>query len=332
MPELRRDPVIDRWVIIAEERSRRPFSPPGPPPAPVDDPACPFCEGAEFETPPEVAALRPEGSPPDGPGWRLRVVPNKFPALTGDGPVETTGVSSLYRSLTGVGVHEVIIETPRHAVRFSELSDDRIADLFRVVRDRFRVFAEDPRLVCAQFFKNHGASAGASLAHSHSQIIAMPVIARRLAEEMSGARRRHDETGGCVYCRMAADQRPDGDRLVEGGETITVMTPYAPRFAFETWLTPTRHASRFEESDDTTLVALAAALKRTLGRIETALDYPPYNLMLFTAPFDVGAPPWYHWRLEIIPVTGRPAGFEWGSGFAINPTSPEEAARQLRKL
>ncbi|MBF0171641.1 MAG: galactose-1-phosphate uridylyltransferase [Nitrospinae bacterium] len=332
MPEIRKDPVVDRWVIIAAERNRRPFSPRSAA-APVEaDPACPFCPGAEHETPPEVYAVTEGLRLPDTPGWRLRVVPNKFPALGGEGPVEEVGIAGLSRAVSGVGFHEVIIETPDHFTPFARLAPEEIAEVLLAVKRRFLHYKSDPRIVSAQFFKNQGPEAGASLAHTHCQIIAMPMAPHRLAEELAGARAAHDRLGGCVYCRAMEEALLAGDRIVEDGEDYLVYAPWAPRFPFETWIAPMSHRPRFEAMEDDELIALARTLKRTLARLDRALGGAPYNMALASAPFDAGSPDWYHWRLEILPVTARPAGFEWGSGFFINATPPEEGAALLRTV
>lgn len=333
MPEIRKDPVVDRWVIIATERSRRPFSPLPAPTSPVEaDLSCPFCPGAERQTPPEVYAIAEGPRLPDTPGWDLRVVPNKFPALGGDGEVEEVGSSSLSRGVAGIGFHEVIIESPDHHTPLGRLNVVRIAELLLAVKRRFLHYKSDPRIVAAQFFKNHGPDAGASLAHPHSQIIAMPMAPHRLTEEMTGARMAHEQFGQCVYCRIMEEALLAGDRVVEDGADYLVYAPWAARFPCETWIAPMRHAPSFELMDDDDLIALATVVKRTLGRIDRAMGSPPYNMTLSSAPFDVGQPDWYHWRLEILPITGRAAGFEWGSGFFINATPPEEGAALLRAI
>lgn len=330
MRELRRDPVVDRWVIISAERAARPIiasscqqAAPGG--------FCPFCEGNESSTPKEVYALRDDGSPPNGPGWRLRVVPNKFPALARQGEL-VISKEGMYDRMSGTGVHEVLIETPKHDLALAALSSGQIADLFRAVRLRFCEFKKDKRIRCAQFFKNHGYIAGASIEHSHSQIIAMPVVSKLLKEELYGAERYFSRENRCVYCDIIDKEISSGVRVILETERFIALAPYASRFAYETLLLPKKHHHRFEDADDGTIVALAEILRELLGRTNLILSHPPYNLMLHTVSFGAGAEDgYYHWHVEFLPIVGRVAGFEWGAGFFINAVPPEEAARRLRE-
>jgi len=332
MPELRKDPVVDRWVIISEERAARPMSKWVKARNAAEEEAfCPFCEGNEESTPPEVLSFRDDGSQADKPGWRLRAVPNKFPALRWDGDVkiETDGV---YEKVNGVGVHEVIIETPRHDEQLACLPTERMADLFRAARMRILEFKRDKRLNCVQFFKNHGPESGASLNHSHSQIIAMPVASKHIKEEIYGSRRCYIEIGKCVYCDIIDKSLARGERIILENADFVAIAPFAPRFAYETLILPKEHSHRFEEIEDDAVDSLAEIFGELMKRVNALLDSPPYNMMLHTAPFDSANGESYHWHVELMPVLTRVAGFEWGSGFHINPVAPEEAARLLRKV
>lgn len=329
MSELRRDPIVNRWVIISAERAARPM-PPWPAPAAPDESFCPFCEGNEHSTPPEIMALRPHGSAPNGPGWSLRVVPNKFPALTLQGAPAPEDHGPYHR-MEGAGAHEVIIETPDHRATLGAMDAGRVTDMLRAARERFRALAADSRLVCAQFFKNHGREAGASLPHPHAQIIAMPVVSRRLIEETCAARERFRETGSCVLCHVVAHELAHGERVIFQTRHFIALAPYAARTPFETWILPLGHRARFERETDEALADLGAALSRVARAIGAALDSPPYNLILMSLPFREGGEESYHWRLEFLPVTNRLAGFEWGAGFHINTTPPEEAAARMRE-
>ncbi|MGK7345937.1 MAG: galactose-1-phosphate uridylyltransferase [Candidatus Nitrospinota bacterium M3_3B_026] len=332
MPEIRKDPVVDRWVIISEERAARPMTRWAEREKEAEeDSFCPFCEGNETLTPPEVLAFRENGGRPDGPGWRLRVVPNKFPALGMDGGplVEKNGI---YRSVSGVGAHEVIIETPDHARQLADGPPEMVVDLFRAVRMRIEAYREDGRISCVQFFKNHGPEAGASLGHSHSQLIAMPVVSKHIREELFGAERAREKLGRCVYCEIVRRELDNGARVVMENDGFAAVAPFAPRFAYETWIIPKKHAPRFEESAAGLLEDLGAAYMDVVGRINALLDRPPYNMMLHTAPQDGDGYGSYHWHMELMPVLTRVAGFEWGSGFHINSTPPEDAARFLREV
>lgn len=332
MPEIRKDPIVDRWVIISEERAARPMARWAREEEKVEDEAfCPFCEGNEASTPPETLAFRDDGSAADGPGWRLRVVPNKFPALKWGGNVNRHE-DDVYRKVSGVGIHEVIIETPDHAEKLADMPPERVAELFDAVRERALDFKRDDRLSCFQFFKNHGPEAGASLGHSHSQIIAMPVVSKYLKEELDGAARRYEDLGKCVYCEIIRRELELGARVVVENNDFLAIAPYAPRFAYETWLLPKRHETHFEDISTERGRPLAQALLEVLKRMNALLDNPPYNMMMHTAPFNFNGNHGFHWHIELMPVLTRVAGFEWGSGFHINPTTPEEAAKALREV
>jgi len=330
MSELRKDPVVGRWVIIASERYARPDDFRGERPA-AKGGFCPFCEGNEDKTPPEIRAWRPHGGRANGPGWRIRVVPNKFPALHVEGDLGKRG-DGIYDCMNGIGAHEVIIESPTHVVSLTELEVDRIRELFGVFDERLMDLKRDGRLAFGMIFKNVGAAAGASLEHTHSQLIATPVVPRNITAEMKGAREFYDYRGRCIFCDMIRQELADGSRIVLETPQFVAFMPFAPRFAFETWLLPKTHCSHFEAQAPGTHGELAECLKGVLSRLETALNCPPYNLMIHTAPFQVPDVDYYHWHVEITPRLTRVAGFEWGTGFYINTVPPESAAEFLRQV
>lgn len=334
MPELRKDPVVGRWVIISTERSRRPghFTP--EPAANSGNGFSPFAEGREDMTPPEVWSDRATGKPANSPGWTVRVVPNKFPALEIEGSLDRRG-EGLYDKMNGVGAHEVVIETPDSEKQFADLPVDQIQRVLIAWRERMDDLRKDPRLRYVLVFKNHGAGAGASLEHSHSQIIATPIIPRMVQEELDGARRYFELKERPVFSDIIDQETGEaqGRRVVSQSARYIALAPFAPRFPFETWVLPkVRRAAFHTIDDDAEMLEIATILKDTLARLNAALDSPPYNLVLHTAP--VGEPdhPYYHWHIEIMPKLTRVAGFEIGSGFYINPTPPEDAARYLRDV
>ncbi|MDX2037005.1 MAG: galactose-1-phosphate uridylyltransferase [Isosphaeraceae bacterium] len=329
MSELRKDPILGRWVIIAEGRGKRPsdfhpdhqtVSAPG---------SCPFCEGNEAQTTPEILAYRERGSKPNGPGWRLRVVPNKFPALQVEGGLQKRG-EGMYDKMAGIGAHEVIIESPRHEVSLASLSETAIAEVLWVYRDRLVDLERDPRFVHGMIFKNVGPAAGASLEHTHSQLIVTPTVPITIAEEISGSLEFHRYRGRCIYCDMIVQERSTESRIVLETEHYSVFCPFAARFPFETWIVPNHHSSHYENIQKSGVDDLGAVLKRVLTKLESALDRPPYNYVIHTAPFNEKELAHYHWHIEIIPRLTKIAGFEWGTGFYINPVPPEDAARFLR--
>jgi UDPglucose--hexose-1-phosphate uridylyltransferase len=333
MPQLRKDPVVGRWVIIATERSRRPtnFMPAG---ATKAADFCPFCPGHEDKTPPEVLAVRPPGSGANSGGWEVRVVPNKFPALQIEGDLERRG-EGLYDLMNGVGAHEVVIESPSHTDDLPDLPAEHVQKILWAWRDRLIDLHRDERLRYVLIFKNYGERAGATLEHPHTQLIATPIIPKIIHEELTGARRYFELKERCVFCDVVQQELSahDGSRVVLVTDQFLAIEPFAPRFPFETWILPRRHAAAFHSIENPgTMHELAGVLKETLQRLNLALDRPPYNFVLHTAPVGDGVADSYHWHLEITPKLTRVAGFEIGSGFYINPTPPEDAARYLREI
>lgn len=331
MPELRKDPIIGRWVIIATERAKRPFLPKAePPPAPAPGTLCPFCEGQEDKTPHEVLAYRDRQTAADQRGWRVRVVPNKYPALMVEGELRKRG-DGIYDHMNGVGAHEVIIESPKHVESLTALDEENLREMLWVYRDRLVDLKKDNRLLYGMLFKNVGAAAGASLEHTHSQLIVLPIVPISVAEEMEGAKAFHQYRGRCIYCDIIQQEQASAARVVLESPHFLAVCPYAARFPFETWIIPKQHASHYENIHKMEVDDLAYALRTVLQKIESALDKPAYNYVIHTGPWDAQALPHYHWHLEIIPRLTKVAGFEWGTGFYINPVPPEQAAEFLRE-
>lgn len=331
MPELRKDPVVGRWVIIAHERAKRPHDFKGESQTQADGGICPFCEGNEAHTPPEIIAYRERGTPPNGSGWRVRVVPNKFPALKIEGNLHKRG-DGIYDRMAGIGAHEVIIETPRHHLSLSDLPEDDIREVIWVYRDRLLDLKKDNRLVHGILFKNVGSAAGASLEHTHSQLIVTPTVPISVWEEMTGALEFYNYRGRCIYCDMILQELETESRIVLDTPHFTAFCPFASRFPFETWILPKTHSSHFENIPKPGVDDLGSVLKQVLGKLEHALDTPAYNYIIHTAPFNHQELPHYHWHVEVIPRLTKVAGFEWGSGFYINPVPPEDAAAYLREI
>jgi UDPglucose--hexose-1-phosphate uridylyltransferase len=329
MPELRKDPVVGRWVIISTERGRRPSDFPSQP-VQAQGGNCVFCPHNEAKTPPEIVAIRSPDSGVNEPGWSLRVVPNKFPALRIEGELEPSG-EGLYDRMNGVGAHEVVIETPDHAATLATLSVDAVADVLLAYRERVLDLKKDPRFEYILVFKNHGAAAGASLEHPHSQLIATPIIPIMVSEELKGAAEYYGMKERCVWCDVIRQERRSRRRVIMEAHGFVALAPFAPRFPFETWILPTRHRSAFEEAGVEELRGLAQVLGEFLRRLDRVLQWPPFNFMLHTAPLRDGPLDHFHWHLEIIPKLSNVAGYEWGTGFFINPVPPEDAAAALRE-
>jgi UDPglucose--hexose-1-phosphate uridylyltransferase len=331
MPELRKDPILGRWVIIAHERAKRPrdFKAEAPPPDPSM--VCPFCQGQEDKTPPEIVAYRDFGSRPNGPGWRIRVVPNRFPALKIEGNLNKRG-DGIYDVMDGIGAHEVIIESPSHHTNMTTLGPDNVCEVLWVYRDRLVDLKRDSRLVHGMLFKNKGVAGGASLEHTHSQLIVTPIVPISVWEEMTGSLEFYNYRGRCIYCDMVQQELSGEKRIVHDSTYFTAFCPFASRFPFETWILPKSHSSHFENIPKPAVDDLGLVLHQVLNKLESALDGPAYNYIIHTAPFDHGDLPHYHWHIEVIPRLTKVAGFEWGSGFYINPVPPENAAGFLRDV
>ena len=330
MSELRKDPVSGRWVIVSTDVTKQPSDFLRESVTLTEDPHCPFCEGHESATPHEVFAQR-EWSSPNGPGWSLRVVPNRVPVLRVEGGLDRQG-EGLFDKMNGIGAHEVIIESPRHLDTLATMSESAVEAVLWAARERVRDLKQDRRFRYITVFKNHGHAAGAGVAHTHSQIIALPIVPREVRDELEGAQAHYDAKERCVFCDILTQEARDGRRAVaENGEMVAIA-PYAPRFPFETWILPRRHQSHFEDAWRHEYGALARLLGDVLRRMNKALENPPYNLLVHSTPVNEGPADHYHWHVEIIPKLTKVAGFEWATGFYVNPVSPEEGAQVLRDV
>ncbi len=328
MPELRRDPIIGRWVIIASERGERPYDF-----ITEKDKTkggfCPLCPGHENTTPPEVLVYGRPSHDPNGPNWQLRVVPNKYPALIIEGDLDKRG-EGIYDKMNGIGAHEVIIESPNHHETLSSMDIDQLVLVFRAYKDRLIDLARDKRFKYIIVFKNFGKAAGASLEHSHSQLIALPIVPQIIQEELYGCQRYFDYKERCVFCDIIRQERSQQMRLVDENDDFITICPFAPRSPFEMWVLPKRHQSRFNSMDDGQLHQLAVLFSSTMRKLDNVLPNVPYNYMLHTAPLNDAHLEHYHWHIEIMPKVSTVAGFEWGTGFHINTVPPEEAAAILK--
>ncbi len=333
--ELRCDPIVGRKVLIAEDRARRPNDYAG---LQVDEgisASCPFCAGHEGETPAALAEV-----PGDDGSWRVRVIPNKYPAVRCDAAAgnrsddnrSDSDEFSLGSAQAPLGVHEVIVESSRHLRDIDELSTDELATVLGVYRDRLRHWASDGQLRHATLFKNVGFTAGASLEHVHSQLVVLPFVPTVVEAELEAARRYFQEHDECIFCRLLADERRLAVRWVAEVDPFAAFCAYAGRQPYETWLLPTEHAAQFHLLADRDIVSLATLLQQVLLRLRKRLSRLSYNLILHTLPFGSEESPSYHWHWELIPRSSHLAGLEWGAGVHINPLSPERAAHLLQKV
>ncbi len=341
MSQLRYDPIQGRWVIIAADRSRRPRDLQVTASSSGGPLYCPFCPGHESRTPPEILALgRPAGGRRDGPGWRVRVFPNKYPALVVEGELGRHGVG-IYDAMHGIGAHEVIVDTDQHVLGLAELPAAQVELLMQAAAERMRDLHRDRRLKYVQFFKNHGAIAGSTLTHPHSQIIATPVIPRLVIAELNQARTHYQRKERCLFCDVLQEELERGERIVCETGRFVAFAPWASRFPFEIMILPRRHGSDYGTVSAEDLADLGACLGEVARRLRAVLLDAPFNLLLHTAPnaeaFGSERGLWktllwdYHWHLELLPRLTQVAGFEAGTDFYINPVAPEEAARFLRE-
>ncbi len=330
MPELRKDPITGRWVIISTDRAKRPTDFLRQSVEIKGNGFCPFCYGNEDKTPPEILAYGRNGSGRNQPGWTVRVVPNKFPALGIEGDLDRQG-EGLFDKMNGIGAHEVIIETPTHEATLATLPEKSIEQVLAAYRDRVLDLKNDRRFRYILIFKNHGEAAGASLEHTHSQLIALPIVPKRVREEVDQSKRYYQEKERCIFCDMIRQESETESRVINENEHFIAIAPYAPRFPFETWLLPKQHSSAFENNQSPIYTGLAKLMRDTLARLDNVLDRPAYNYVIHTSPISEESNDHYHWHIEMMPKLTKVAGFEWGTGFYINPTPPEESARFMRE-
>jgi UDPglucose--hexose-1-phosphate uridylyltransferase len=329
MSELRQNLITRDWVIMATERAARPDQfirnekPAGP--LPAYDPQCPFCPGNEHLSYLDTDRIRSEST------WKIRAVPNKFPALSSTGE-RVRKVEGLNRSMSGVGVHEVIIEHPRHDMTTAILSVPDVAAILSMYRMRYAAIRKDPRVEAIVIFKNHGAKAGTSIVHPHSQIAATPVVPTQIRSRLEEAIRYVDDNGECLFCRTIRDELSAGERVIVAGEHFVAFHPYAALSPFHTWIFPRRHMASFDEINDVELVDLALTLKTFLAKLYYGLGNPDFNLSIRSNPTNDRNREYFHWYLAVIPRVTQTAGFEMGSGMFINTILPEASADYLRGI
>ncbi|MBI5700862.1 galactose-1-phosphate uridylyltransferase [Candidatus Saganbacteria bacterium] len=333
MPELRQNPATKEWVIIATERAKRPedFAPVV---APVEVAKqvhdCPFCEWNETQTPPEILSYRTFGTKPNSPGWWIRIIPNRYPALVPQGNLHRQKLDNYFRFMNGIGEHEVLIENPRHNESIAQMDQKQVEEIFLAYRERYITLSQDPRFEMVMVFKNHGAAAGTSVRHPHSQIIASPITPQHIRHKLEEAMRYFDDNGECVYCVMIKKELAMKDRIVMETDNFVAFEPYASRSPFETWVLQKKHSSSFESITPEHSKELAFITKQTLGKIYHSLKNPDYNYVIHSSPCHEKDVEFYHWHIQILPRVSAVAGFELGSGIYINTVIPEEAAKFLR--
>jgi UDPglucose--hexose-1-phosphate uridylyltransferase len=329
MPEFRKDRIVDRWVIISTERAKRPVDH-GSTGQVADPGECPFCAGNEAMTPPEVLVFHDESALPSIGKWTVRVVPNKYPAVAPEGS-GTQIADELYAAQDGIGAHEVIIESPSHVTDMALLSDKQFEAILCAYGDRIMDLRSDRKLRYVLIYKNQGLEAGATLEHVHSQLVALPMTPKLVLEEIGAAKNYYESKRRCVFCDVIRKETNGRERFVIENDRFIVICPFAPRFPYETWILPKRHASFFERKTQPDNFDLARILRETLRRLNRSLGNPPFNYVIHSNPLDQDGNDYYHWHIEILPKLIQVGGFEWGSGFHINTVTPEQSARLLRQ-
>jgi UDPglucose--hexose-1-phosphate uridylyltransferase len=329
VPELRQNRFTKEWVIMATERAKRPeemrVKREARPLAHYVE-TCPFCPGNEHLAPPEILRFSQPGR-----GWTVRVVPNKYAALTREGVPEWK-IERSRRTIRGVGIHDVIVETPDHALTTALLSPEAVQTILECYRQRFRAVSDDPRVAHITIFKNHGVAAGTSLEHPHSQMIGTPVISSQVRQRLYEALRHFDEFGECIFCCMMGEELVENKRVVLTSEHFVVVEPFASATPFATGIYPRRHMASFGDTSDAELADLARVLRTMLAKLYVGLENPDYNYTIRSAPAEAAGVKYYHWYLSIIPRLTRVAGFELGSGMFINTILPEHATTFLREI
>ena len=334
--ELRKDPTSGVWVAIASARSRRPSD------FRINhgeerSGTCPFCYGNEHMTPAEVFVLGRENDKANTKGWKVRVVPNKFPAFSleyENSLEQTNGYEEeidLYLNMPAIGIHEVVVESPEHDSTFGTHSQEQMEGILSAIITRFQALKKDGRLKYLQAFRNWGQQGGASLAHAHCQLIAIPVVPKVIEVELEHAEKYKKKTGNCLYCEILQQELNKKDRILTETKYFLAFCPYASKFPYETWIIPKHHNDTFENISGDELTDLATVLRQIAYMFELAFDDVPYNIVWHTAPWKRDFSAYYHWHLELIPRLTTIAGFELGTGYYINPTAPEIAAAALRE-
>jgi UDPglucose--hexose-1-phosphate uridylyltransferase len=329
MPELRQNLATKEWVIIATERAKRPeefiqVSKERVEERPIYVDTCPFCPGNEER---DLERL----SLPDPENWQVRVVNNRFPALQEQGELDIQ-THGLYRSMTGIGHHELVVESRQHNTCPATETHHEIAETLRAFQIRGKFFESDSRIEHMIFFKNHGVSAGASLVHPHAQLLALPIIPSNVSNRSLWARQYYEENHQCVFCHMRKQEEEQKKRIILKSKHFIAFIPYAAFSPFHIWILPLRHSASYLDITEDERHDLAIILQNILQRLYKGLNDPDYNYVIRTSPTFERHSEYLHWYLAIIPRVSRSAGFELGTGMFINTALPEASAEFIRNL
>jgi len=331
MSEIRRDPVVGRWVIVDTDHPNKPEDFEYEPYIPKGG-VCPFCYGNEAMTPPEINSFRDPNTNPNSPGWSVRVVSNKFPALQIEGDLDRRGIG-MYDMSNGIGAHEVLIETPYHNKDIPDLLNQEVEDIISMVCRRAKDLIKDKRFKYIMIFRNYGQAAGASLEHPHTQIIALPMVPKNAMEEIRGSHNYFEYRERCIFCDIIRQEIQEKERIILENKYFLSFCPFVSRFPFEIWIIPKRHNGYFCHMPQEEIPALATILKDTITKIKKVFVNLSYNFIIHSSPINGdGDIEYYHWHIEFMPKLMRVAGFEWGTGFYIDPTPPELAVQYLKTV
>lgn len=330
MSELRRDPIGGRWIIVDTDHPNYPQDFEYEPQV-YRGGTCPFCYGNETMTPPEIECIREPGTAANTPGWQVRVVANKFPALQIEGDLDRRGLG-MYDMSNGIGAHEVLVETPYHQKDICDLTDQEVESFLSMYRRRALDLTKDNRFKYIMIFKNFGAAAGASLEHPHTQLIALPMVPKNVMEEIKGAQDYFEYRERCIFCDIIRQETQEKERIILENKYFLSFCPFVSRFPFEIWIMPKKHNSSFIQAPTEEVPALASILRETIIKIKKLFPQLSYNFIIHSSPINGdGGIEGYHWHIEFMPKLTRVAGFEWGSGFYLVSTPPELAARWLKE-
>jgi len=323
MSELRKEPVSRRWILVAPERKKVK----GSDGASGSADRCPFCIGNEDMTPGEIERWKSEGNVDSE--WDIRVIPDKFALLGREKGMGRKGLG-IYDVMNSVGYHELLVETASHTDTWWDYDLPHMEKVLELCRDRFRKFKGEKEIKHATFVKSHGISAGHS-PHSHSHLLGLPFVVKRVEEEVKSADDYFSMKDRCIYCDILSEEINVGARVIYENAKFIAFTPFASRFQFETWVVPKSHESDYSAIDKNSLSFLADALMVVFKKIHCHLDNPPFSIALHTSPFKISDSASYHWHWELKPTSLDMAGFEWATGLYMNKYLPEEAAELLRK-
>ncbi len=337
MHELRKDILLGRWVAVLSE-SKAPSEYELPPNNKKEESSCVLCPGRENETPHEITSIRKPDTHFNTSGWWVRALPSFKPVFQVEGDLGRRGIG-IYDRMNSIGANEILVESPEHNTRPEDMGLEQMIRVITLYRDRIADLEKDSRLRYILIYKNSGKDAGEIFSHPISYLMATPVIPKRVKDELDNAKQYYNYKERCIFCDIVREELRVGERIILETRNFVALCPYAAKFPFEAWIIPKRHSCAFHEIDYEEIEDMGLILMSMLKKLRRIFNEPPFNYFLHTAPNMVPRKNhWhtlgedFHWHLEIIPRLMRMSGFEWGSGFYILPTSPENAAKYLREV